>query len=124
MHSDSDAATGRAVVEGIAALVEAEARLAGNAMPVLLQVLWDHNPAVRKGAVQGIFRNALASGMAEAYMPALTQALTDQHWGLCECVAEGLVKLVQASTDQARYIMPFLLEALKCTNAVVRQDIV
>ena len=47
MHSDSDAATGRAVVKGIAALVEAEARLAGNAMPVLLQVLWDHNPAVR-----------------------------------------------------------------------------
>ena len=53
-------------------------------------------------------------------IPALAQALEDKSWQVCYCAAEGLVKLVQASMDLERD-MPFLLEALKCTNFVVRK---
>ena len=55
-------------------------------------------------------------------IPALAQALEDKSSQVCYCAAEGLVKLVQASMDLERD-MPFLLEALKCTNYVVRKNV-
>ena len=55
-------------------------------------------------------------------IPALAQALEDKSCQVCYCAAEGLVKLVQTSMDLERD-MPFLLEALKCTDSVVRKDI-
>ena len=51
---------------------------------------------------------------------ALAQALEDESRWVCNCAAEGLVELVQASMDLERD-MPFLLEALKCTNFVARK---
>ena len=55
-------------------------------------------------------------------IPALAQVLEDKSCQVCYCAAEGLVKLVQASMNLERD-MHFLLEALKCTDSVVRKDV-